>query len=363
MIIFDLFVGPGLAAFGVSLIVTVVTIMVYNKMGWVDDPGVNRHVNVTHEKPTPRGGGIPIFAALVLVGLGVIGWDKHFQGILLGASILMVVGVLDDVFDLSPYLRLITGLLASLAVVGAGIGIAYVTNPLVNNEVIHLNWPQISFYWEGRLHTVWILADVLAVMWILWTQNIVNWSKGVDGQMPGFIVIAAIFIGILSMRFVDDVTQWQVAKLSAITAGAFLGFLPFNYYPQKIMPGYGGGSLGGFLLSVLAILGGAKVAALILILGVPMLDAVFTIGRRVWRGKSPVWGDRGHLHHRLLDLGWTKPRIALFYWIVTGFFGILTLLLNSQQKLFTIVATALIFGGLLLWLKYLQLSIKGGRSR
>jgi len=362
MSLINLFLAPGLIALIISTLTTIGVIKLYTRLGWVDDPLTNKHVKVTHKYPTPRGGGIPIYLALLVAGCLFLGLDKHFLGILTGATILAIVGVLDDIHDLSPYVRLITGALASLAVVAAGIGIAYITNPFVPGTVLHLNQPQLIFNFLGGTHTIWVIADIFALIWILWTQNIVNWSKGVDGQMPGFIAIAAIFIGILSLRFVGDTSEWQVARLAAITAGAYLGFLPFNFYPQRIMPGYGGGSLGGFLLAVLAILSGAKVAALILILGIPMLDAAYTVLRRLLRGKSPVWGDRGHLHHRLLDLGWTKPQIALLYWSITAIFGILALYFNSRQKLYTIIATALIFGGVLLWLKFLQINFNHKRS-
>jgi len=184
-------------------------------------------------------------------------------------------------------------------------------------------------------------------------SNIVNWSKGLDGQMPGFVAIAAVFMGLFSLRFSSDITQWEVTSLAAITAGAYAGFLLFNFFPQKIMPGYGGGTLAGFLLAILAILSGAKVAAMILILAIPTTDAIVSIIRRVYQGKSPVWGDRGHLHHHLLDSGWSRPQIALFYWAATFVLGLLSLKLNSAQKIFTIALAALITSGILLWLKYL----------
>jgi UDP-GlcNAc:undecaprenyl-phosphate GlcNAc-1-phosphate transferase len=271
---------------------------------------------------------------------------------LLGAFILTIIGVLDDIFDLSPYVRILTTILAALVVVAAGIGIAYFTNPFgPPGSIIHIDQPQIAFYLFGKTRSIWVIADLFAVIWILWMANIVNWSKGLDGQMPGITAIAAIFIGLLSLRYVSDVTQWPVIKLATITAGAYLGFLVWNFYPQKIMPGYGGGSLAGYLLAVLAILSVAKVATMILILAIPTADAGYTIIRRLLRGKSPVWGDRGHLHHRLLDAGWTKPQIALFYWFTTALLGFLSLQLNSTQKLFTIAMITLIIGGFLIWLK------------
>lgn len=125
------------------------------------------------------------------------------------------------------------------------------------------------------------------------------------------------------------------------------------------MPGYSGGALGGYLLAVLSILSGAKVATAILVLGIPMMDAFYSFSRRLAAGKSPFWGDRGHLHHRLLARGWGRRRIALFYWTVSAILGALALSLDSQGKLFAIILVAGFFGGIILWLKL----VSGWRKR
>ena len=181
--------------------------------------------------------------------------------------------------------------------------------------------------------------------------------------MPGFVAIAAVFLGLLSLRFIGDPTQWEVIQLAGITAGSFLGLLFWNRYPQKIMPGYGGGSLAGFLLAILSILSGAKVAALILLLGVPVIDAVYTIIRRLIQGKSPVWGDRGHLHHRLLDAGLSKSQIAYFYWGITLILGVVTLQLNSNQKIFALIMLTVILSTVILWLQKLSKGIKSTNDK
>jgi UDP-GlcNAc:undecaprenyl-phosphate GlcNAc-1-phosphate transferase len=323
----------------------------YRGRGWIDDPQIKPHPKKVHTKPVPRGGGL-VVAGSVLVSMGLfLGADKHTMGIGLGILLLAAMGWWDDRFDMNPYLRLGLGLLAALAVVGAGIGIAYITNPW-GVGVIDLSEPQVKFWLFGNLRTIWIWADLLALFWIVWCMNMLNWSKGLDGQLPGVVVIAAIVVGILSMRFAEDVTQWPVVILAGITAGAYLGFLPWNFWPQKMMPGYGGGTIAGFLLAVLSILSGAKLATLILVLGIPMIDAVWVMVRRVARGRSPVWGDRRHLHHRLLDLGWSKPRIAVFYWLMTLILGLVALQLNPRQKVFTILVIGLTFGAVWLWVRY-----------
>lgn len=345
-----LLLKPALVAFLLTFLATPFFIRVANYFGLVDNPRLRKHPAQLHRRVIPRAGGLVIYLGLLINAVIFLPFSKQLVGILLGGAILIFVGLLDDKFDLSPYFRLATNFLAALVVVGGGVGISFITNPF--DTIIHLDNLRIKFELFGS-HSIVVWADLFALIWIVWCMNMVNWSKGVDGQMPGFVGISALVLGILSFRFMStDLGQWTTASLAFITAGAFLGFLPFNFYPQKIMPGYGGGSLAGFMLAVLAILSGGKVATAILVLGVPMMDAIYTILRRLYRGRSPVWGDRGHLHHKLLELGWGKRRIALFYWTVSAILGALALSLNSQQKFFTIILTGLLVGGFLLWLNF-----------
>ncbi|MCX6732026.1 MAG: hypothetical protein NTV98_00625, partial [Candidatus Roizmanbacteria bacterium] len=173
----------------------------------------------------------------------------------------------------------------------------------------------------------------------------INWSKGVDGQMPGFVAVAAIFLGLLSQRFIaHDVSTTNVMFFAFIVSGVFIGFLPFNFFPQMIMPGYGGGALAGFWLGVLSILSFGKIGTFVLVLAIPMIDALYTLVRRIRKGVSPFKADRGHLHHRLMELGWGKRRIAIFYWLITALLGFASLFLNGIGKLIAIVLIALLLG-------------------
>jgi len=345
---------PLLTAFLISLLVTPLTIFVYRRLGWVDDPRKRKRKQDIHRQPVPRGGGVPIFLALLISSLIFLPLDKHLKGILIGVVMMSIMGLLDDRFDLNPYLRLIFCFLAAGAVVAAGIGIAFITNPF--NGIIRLDQPQIQFQLLGETRSLWIMADILALLWIVGLSNIVNWSKGFDGQLPGIVVIGGLTIAFLAMKFSADITQWPVAILAAITAGAYLGFLPFNFYPQKIMPGYAGGTIAGFMLAVLTILSTTKIGTAIVVLGIPIIDAFYSITRRLLAGRSPVWGDRGHLHHKFLDeWRWGKRRTAVFYWGITAFLGILALSLNSQGKFYTIIMLAVIVGVLLLWFNFLSI--------
>ena len=337
-----------LLSFILAVLISPLVIAFYKKNNWLDDPKENNHVKKTHEKAVPRGGGIVVFLAIFIAAIFILDFDKYLVAIFLGATLLALVGFLDDIFDLSPYLRIFTGLLATLIIVGAGIGIAYVSNPF-GEGVIHLNQPQLVLNLLGKERSIWILSSLFAIFFISWNMNIINWAKGVDGQLPGFVAVSAVFIAILAERFHDVPTQFNVSNLALITAGAFAGLLIWNFYPQKIMPGYGGGSLAGYFISILAILSGAKVATVLMVLAVPTADGIFTITRRLIAGKSPFWGDRGHLHHKLMDnYGWGKRRISVFYILTSLIMGILSLYLNTQGKIIAIsISTIFVFSFLI----------------
>lgn len=343
-----------LSSFLIASLITPLIIFLYKKNNWLDDPNLNQHAKKTHLQAVPRGGGLVIFLATFLSAAFILDFDKYLLAIFLGASILTIVGVIDDILDLSPYFRLLTGLLASLIVVGAGIGIAYVSNPF-GSGVIHLSQPQLSIGLFGEQRSVWLLSSFFAIFFILWNMNIINWAKGMDGQLPGFVAVSCLFIAILANRFADAPTQFNVANLALIVAGAFTGFLLWNFYPQKIMPGYGAGSLAGYFLSVLAILSGAKVATTLMVLAIPTADGLFTIVRRILAGKSPFWGDRGHLHHKLMDYyGWGKRRIAIFYILSSASLGILSLYLSTTGKILAILLTTFIVFAFLIYSKLRQ---------
>jgi len=310
---------------------------------WVENPieKNKKSHNATALTPVPRGGGIPILISILVVCLIFLPFDKHLLGILIAALLNLIVGVWDDLKDISPKLRLATNIFSALIVVASGIGIAYISNP-ISGGVIDLSFLKINFNFFGP-HSIWIISDILAIIWIVWCMNIVGWATGVDGQLPGFTVISAFFMGVLAFKYATDITQWPVIVLAGSVCGAFLGFLPFNFFPQSIMPGYSGKSLAGFFLAVLAILSGAKLATLIFLLGIPMLDAIYTIIRRLVQHRPIYIGDGQHLHHQLLKIGWSRRSISLFYWFFSLSLGLLSLFLNSTQKFYTFIGLSLVF--------------------
>ena len=323
-----------------SSLLTIPTIYLAKKFNLVTDKKTRSHPAHTHTGLIPRGGGIPIYLALFFSSLIFIPISKIVFGVLFTSGALVFIGVLDDYFDLSPYLRFSLNLLISATMIGFGLGIPYISNPF--GGVIQLDQWKLTFDLFGR-HSVLVLADIIAIIWLTWIMNMVNWSKGVDGQLPGFVAITAFFLGLLSQRFTaHDINIQTVTLLSFIVSGVFFGFLPFNFFPQKIMPGYGGGALAGFLLGILSILSFGKIGTALLILAIPTIDAVYTIIRRIKKKQSPFRPDWGHFHHRLLELGWGKRRIAVFYWSVTIILGVAALFLRGIEKLVAFLTCGII---------------------
>ncbi len=345
------FLIPFLFSFFVVLILIPVTIILANKFKLVDDPKKHKHPAIIHKKTLPRAGGLPIYIGAILGFLFFIPLDKIFISIILAGGLAVIIGLLDDRYDLSPYLRFGGNIICAAIVVFIGVHISFITNPF--GGILHFAGFTYNIF--GISFSV---QSILAILWIVWIMNMLNWSKGVDGQMPGIAAIAAISIGIASLRF-PVLTQGNiiVAEASFIVAGAALGFLFYNFYPAKIFPGYSATIL-GFLLGVLSIMSGAKLATALLVMGVPAADFVFIFLRRILSGRSPFKGDREHLHHLLLAQGFGQRKIAIFYWAVSLLLGFFALNLSSRGKLFAIILVVVVVGAFILTLKFI--AKKGG---
>ena len=316
------------------------TIKLANKFHLVTNKKKRHHPAHTHQGIIPRAGGLPILTAIIISALFSLPPNRIIFAILLSSILMVILGLIDDYHDTSPYLRFIANILIASLAVGFGLGITYISNPL--GGVIRLDQWQLTFNIFGR-HQLLIVADFLAIVWLVWTTNMVNWSKGVDGQMPGFVTIAAFFLGLIAQRFsVYDVGVDSVATFSFIVSGAFLGFIPYNFYPQKIMPGYSGGALAGFLLGSLALLSFGKFGTALLILAIPTIDAFYTIIRRIKNKKSPFKADWGHFHHHLLEIGWGRRRIAVFYWSITFILGVSAIFLSGIKKLIAFLSISIV---------------------
>jgi UDP-GlcNAc:undecaprenyl-phosphate/decaprenyl-phosphate GlcNAc-1-phosphate transferase len=345
----DFIAPPFIVSFLIALILTPWGIKFAKKYKLVDDPKTHKHPAIIHTRPIPRAGGLAILIAIIISSLYFF-WPLNtvYLMILFSCCIVVGVGLVDDKYDLSPYIRFMLNILSAILVVAAGVRIPFVTNPL--GGILEFNNLQLPLYME---YFAVYIPHMLAVIWIVWVMNMLNWSKGVDGQMPGIAGVAAIIIGIASLRFPDlTSSSTMAAQMAFIVAGASLGFLPYNFHPARMFPGYSCTVL-GFLIGILSILSGVKLATAILVMGVPMVDALFTIARRILAKKSPFWHDREHLHHLLLQVGMSQRMIAIFYWGVSLILGIIALQLSSRGKLFAIISVIIIVSGVILFLRFL----------
>jgi UDP-GlcNAc:undecaprenyl-phosphate GlcNAc-1-phosphate transferase len=221
----------------------------------------------------------------------------------------------------------------------SGINITNIGNPF-SSESFNLN----QFFWLPYLFTI---------IWILWIANLLSWSNGVDGQYGGIVGVAGIVIAVLALRFINiSDRELDTAKMALICSGAAIGLIPFTLHPSKIMWGFGATSA-GVALAALSILSVSKISISILVLLVPFMDGLITIIRRIVNKQNPFKGDRGHLHHLLLNRGWSVSQIALFYWTTTAILGLIAIY-SSEKDLPLLVLTlggVISFGIIILNLK------------
>ena len=331
-----------IAASLASFVLTPVAIRFARAVGAIDVPDNDRRV---HREPVARAGGWAVAVAFTGVCLLAV-WITSSSGLiapghvkdvtvaaLLGGTLVAAsLGFIDDRFQIKARWQFGGQILLALIPVAAGIGIAVVYNPLRGGTEsnFQLNFP---------------FPALLAVVWIVGMINSVNFIDGLDGLSSGIALIAAATLGVISF------TQGEptVALLCGVLAGALAGFLPWNFHPARVFTGTTGVTAVGYALAVLSILGTAKYAVALLVLGVPIIDTFWIIIRRVSHKKSPFTPDRGHLHHRLLDLGLTHRQAVLLIYAICAVLAILSLYLSTRDQLYTFVGI-MVGGGLLLFL-------------
>ncbi len=299
-----------------------------------------------HGRPTPRLGGLAFFASFFILILIFLIWrpelirfsdwlwfsgfiDKRLFGVLLGAVILIVVGVIDDIKGLSPLTKLSWQIIAALIVIASGVGIEVIRNPF-GGPLIHLDQWQIPFQLWGQTYHFVVLGDLFVLIWIVAMINVLNFLDGLDGLAAGVSFIA--FLTLFSLSLAPDVGQIHIALVCIILAGALIGFLPQNFYPAKIFMGDSGSMFLGYMIAVLAVVSGGKVATSLLVLGFPILDGLWVIGRRFLAKRSPFLADKKHLHHRFLAVGLNQRQAVLAIWFLTAVFGIVALLSETREK-------------------------------
>ncbi len=244
-------------------------------------------------------------------------------GLVAGSVWMFVMGLLDDKFDLSPALQLLSQVVAAAIALLTLIFIERVNNPLTDQVVV---FPAA-------------LIIALTTFWVMGMINTVNWLDGLDGLAAG---VGAILCAVLALHM-HRVGQPSVAILPVALMGAALGFLPYNFFPARVFMGSTGSFFLGYALACLGIMAGARVAAVLLVMGLPIVDVAWQIVDRARHRRSPGRGDRGHLHYRLLDLGLSQRTIVLSYWAFCGLFGLIALFISS--RLYKLIAL-LVLGAL-----------------
>lgn len=256
--------------------------------------------------------------------------SKEILALLAGVILLTTVSFLDDAFCLPPALRLFFQIVAAGILVLGGVGITHLTNPLGGVfDLTTFDWNLGSFF--GAEYHLTLLADIFTIIWVLLLVNSLNWLDGVAGLSSGIAGLAALVIFFLAARegyhYFD---QSAVIALAGILAGGALAFTVFNFPPPKILLGDSGSMLLGFVLATLAIFSGGKVATAALVLGFPLLDAMWVILRRILTGQSPFRGDYGHLHHRLLAAGFSERKTVLAVYLASAAFGAIALFIDDS---------------------------------
>lgn len=301
--------------------------------------------------PVPLLGGLAIYIALVMAVFLVVAvkpslllggylLPKHLIGIAVGGLFLVIGGYRDDRAPQRPLVQFLWPVLASLAIIASGIGITYLTNPF--GEALRLDQAIINFFTvNDTTYKFIVIADVFAFVWLLGSVYTTKFLDGLDGLVSGITVIGMVILFFLSK--LPQVGQPETAVLALIIASVTAGFWVQNMYPAKIFLGEGGAMLTGFLLGTLAIISGGKIATALLILGIPILDVVWVIIRRVFiEHRSPFRGDRKHLHFRLLDLGLSQWQAVLLLYACTAVFGAATLFVSGPAKLIALGVVAVL---------------------
>ena len=325
-----------LLATAIALLLTPLIRRTVRRYGIVDRPNARR----VNTRPIPRAGGLAIAVGFLVVAvpftvlnetahwvptpLNITGGD--FIALFAGGAVAALIGLLDDLYDLRARWQLLGQVLLALAAALLGIGVSVVNNPFGDGVIRFLPSFSIGF----------------TVFWIVGMINSINWIDGLDGLSTGVALIATVTLGILSLS--TQVSQPLIAVLCFALAGALLGFLRWNFFPARIFSGTTGVQFVGYTLAVLSILGSAKVAVALLVLGVPIIDTFWIIVGRLSQGRSPFTPDRTHIHHRLLDLGLSHRNTVLFIYAICVALGLLSLLVQELTQAYAFISLFILAG-------------------
>ncbi len=303
------------------------------KIGAIDVPEDNRRV---HKKPIPRLGGLAIYLSFTTTAIVAVllnksmGFYSELKGILLGATLIIIIGIIDDIKPISAKYKLAAQILAALIAVYSGVTIDFIKFPLANTE--------------SGLVFLKALKIPMTIFWIVGITNTVNLIDGLDGLAAGVTTIASLSLAAVAY----STGQYNVALLLAVLAGSSLGFLPYNFNPAEIFMGDTGSLLIGYLLATISIEGVIKsattiaVAIPVLALGVPIFDTTFAIVRRLVNGRPIMEADKGHLHHRLLDCGLSQKQTVLILYFISSILGASAIVISDASKISAYIVIAIV---------------------
>jgi len=336
----DASIGPIVAVFVVAAFISLVSTPLIRRVvlrhDIVDLPD-ERRVNTA---PMPRAGGLAVACAFLVTAAAFV-WindsahvvpqpltlqASDLMALFLGGALAAALGAADDLFDLRARYQLAGQVTLAVVAVVLGIGIETIANP----------------FGPGVIRFGGIFSVGFTMFWIVGMINSINWIDGLDGLSSGIALIAAITLGLISLT--TQIGQPMIAVLCFALAGALAGFLRWNFYPATIFLGTSGVQFVGYTLAVLSILGSAKVAVALLVLGVPIIDTFWIIVRRVVDGGSPFKPDRTHIHHRMLDLGLSHAHTVIAIYAICITLGALSLLLSEVTQVYAFFGVFVLSG-------------------
>ncbi|NTU66548.1 MAG: undecaprenyl/decaprenyl-phosphate alpha-N-acetylglucosaminyl 1-phosphate transferase [Candidatus Moranbacteria bacterium] len=322
----DKYILPFIEAFFVTIFFIYISIYFAKKISWLGR-NASRHI---HNKAAYRVGGIAMALSFVLVLIfnKDLVMTPELLGFIVGSLLLVGVGVWDDIKEIFWKLQLCFQVAAACLVFILGVRIYYISNPFTGG-IINLDLG----------YTV-LVSIFLVIFWILLVVNAINWADGIDGLSGGVALIS--IMAIFFLTFKPEVNQPPVAIISSILAGSVFGFLVFNFNPARILAGTSGAMFMGFSLATLSIFSGTKIATAILVLAIPIIDFIWVIGDRIRRKKSIFRPDKNHLHHKLLEIGWSQKKIAVIYYSITLAVSIIALNTRAVGKSLTLFSAVLL---------------------
>lgn len=317
----------------------------FEQWGLVDKPGPMR----VNSNVVARGLGVAMFLAF-LVGVGgsfslpVERFPIETERILLmivGAAIIVAVMLVDDAIDLPPRVKLLWQIVAAMMII----------MPRFQGESRGMVIEQVNIPWFGVITIPLIIAVFGTVFWLVGMMNVMNWVDGLDGLAGSISLVACTVLFIHTYWGFGGLPQFTISLLPLMLGAAIIGFLPFNWHPSKVIMGDAGAMFLGYMLGVLSIIGGAKIGMMLLVLGFPILDALWVTMNRVMNGRDAMERDAGHLHHRLLRAGFNQPQTVLIFSGISGVFGAAALLLPTREyKLIALVVMGLLLLMVMWWL-------------